>query len=61
MSEGNGFLRDLKAKSGENTQYFQMQWAVQIASQGIGSDTLQQAKAAAHVASLLLEDAAKTQ
>ena len=59
QSQGNGFLPDLKAKKGESAQYYQAQWAAEIASQGIASNNLQEAKAAAHVASLVLEDAAK--
>jgi hypothetical protein len=57
--EGNGALSDIKAKTGEDAQYYQLSWVAQIAHQGITSSNLQEAKAAAHVASVILEDAAK--
>jgi hypothetical protein len=61
QSQGNGFLPDAKAKKGEDAQYYQAQWAARIASQAIASNNLQEAKAAAHIVSLVLEDAAKAQ
>ena len=61
QSQGNGFLPDLKAKKGEDAQYYQVQWVARIASQAIASNNLQEAKAAARIASLVLEDAAKAQ
>jgi hypothetical protein len=57
--QGNGALPDIKAKMGQNLQYYEAWWAAQIASQGISSNDLPQAKAAAQIASLILEDAAK--
>ncbi len=57
--QGNGALPDIKAKMGEDTQYYEASWVAQIANQGITSNNLQEAKAAAHVANLILEDAAK--
>ncbi len=57
--QGSGVLPDLKAKSGEDGQYYEASLVAQIANQGIASNNLQQAKAAARVASLILEDAAK--
>ncbi len=57
--QGNGALPDMKAKMGENAQYYEASWAAQIANQGITSNNLQEAKAAAQVASLILADAEK--
>ena len=57
----DGFLPDLKAKKGEDTQYYQVQWVARIAGQAIASNNLQEAKAAARIAGLVLEDAAKAQ
>jgi hypothetical protein len=61
QSQGNGFLPDLKVKKGEDAQYYQVQWVARIAGQAIASNNLQEAKAAARIASLVLEDAAKAQ
>ncbi len=57
--QGNGALPDLKAKGSQDGQYYEASWAAQVASQGIASKNLQEAKAAARVAGLILEDAAK--
>jgi hypothetical protein len=57
--QGNGALPDIKAKMGQDDQYYEVSLVAQIANQGITSNSLQEAKAAAHVANLILEDAAK--
>ncbi len=59
QGQGNGAMPDLKAKMGEDAQYYEASFVAQIASQGIASSNLQEAKAAARVASLILEDVAK--
>ena len=52
-------LLDLKAKTGQDLQYYQAWWVAQIANQGITSNNLQEAKAAAQIAGLILQDATK--
>ncbi len=61
QSQGNGVLPDLKAKNGESAQYYEAQWAAEVANQGVTSSNLQEAKAAARVAGLVLTDASKMQ
>lgn len=55
--QGNGALPDIKAKSGEDAQYYMTSLVAEIASQGIASNDLTQAKTYARVAALILEDA----
>ncbi len=57
--QGNGLLPDLKAKGTEDGQYYEASWAAEVAGQGVASKNLQEAKTAAHVAGLILADAAK--
>lgn len=59
QGQGNGALLDAKAKTGPQAQYYAAGWVVQIASQGIASKDLQEAKAAAHIVELILTDALK--
>jgi len=59
QGQGNGALPDLKAKTGQDLQYYQAWWVAQIANRGIASNNLQEAKAAAQIASLILQDATK--
>ncbi len=57
--QGNGVLPDIKAKGGEDTQYYMTSLAAEIARQGIASNNLTQAKTNARGVSLILQDAAK--
>jgi len=59
QGQGNGALPDLRAKTGQDLQFYQASWVAQIASQGIASSNLQEAKAAAQIAGLILQDATK--
>ncbi len=59
QGQGGGFLPDLKAKKGEDAQYHEAWWVATIADQGTKTDNLGQAKAAAQVASLVLQDVGK--
>jgi hypothetical protein len=59
QGQGNGFLADQKASKGENDQYYEAWWAVQIAGQALASDKLGVAKAGARIVSMVLENAAK--
>jgi len=54
--QGTGVLPALMGKMDQ--QYYEAALIAQIASQGIASNNLQEAKAAAHVAALILQDAA---
>ena len=55
--QGNGFLSDLKTAKGEDALYYQAWWAAHIAEQAIASKNLGEAKAAAHIVTLVLQDA----
>ncbi len=57
--QGNGAMTDIKAKAGENSQYYEASLVAEIANEGITSNNLQQAKADARAADLILQDAAK--
>ena len=59
QGQGNGFLPDFKETKGENAQYYQAWWVATIADQAIKTDKLEQAKAAAHIAGLVLQDIEK--
>jgi hypothetical protein len=59
QGQGNGVLPDLKAKMGQDLQYYEAWWVAQVASQAIASKDYQAAKAAAHIAGLILQDAVK--
>jgi hypothetical protein len=54
--QGTGVVPELKGKMDQ--QYYEAALVAQIASQGITSNSLQEAKTAAHVASLILQDVA---
>lgn len=58
QGQGSGALPDLKAKAGQSLQYHEASWVAQIAAQGIASKNYQEAKAAAHIVGLILNDAA---
>jgi len=60
QGQGSGYLMDQKAAKGENNQYYEAWWAVQIAAQGIASDNMGVAKAAARIVNMVLDNAAKT-
>jgi len=60
QGQGNGYLPDQKAAKGENSQYYEVRWAVQIAAQALASDNMGQAKAAARIVNMVLENAAKS-
>jgi hypothetical protein len=60
QGQGNGYLPDQKAAKGENSQYYEAWWAVQIAAQGIASDNMGVAKAAARIVNMVLDNVAKT-
>jgi hypothetical protein len=53
--QGTGVLPELKGKMGQ--QYYEAALVTQIAAQGIASNNLPEAKADAHVAELILQDA----
>jgi hypothetical protein len=59
QGQGNGYLPDLKATKGETNQYYEAWWAAQVAGQAVSSKSLGEARTAAHVVSLLLQEAAK--
>ncbi len=59
QGQGNGLLPDLKAKKGEDAQYYQAWWVANIAEQATRADNLGQGKAAAQIASLVLQDIEK--
>jgi hypothetical protein len=59
QGQGNGALSDIKPKTGQDLPYYEAWWVAQIASQGIASKNLQEAKAAAHIVGLILHDATK--
>ena len=59
QGQGNGALPDLKAKKGSDAEYYEAWWAARVADEGIASQNLQEAKAAAHIAGLALQDAQK--
>jgi len=61
QGQGSGYLPDLKAAKGEGDQYHEAWWAAQVAGQAVAADNLGQAKAAAHVVSLVLGNLAKAQ
>jgi len=54
--QGTGVVPELKGKMDQ--QYYEAALVAQIATQGIASNSLQEAKTAAHVAGLILQDAA---
>jgi hypothetical protein len=59
QGQGNGYLPDLKAAKGESSQYYAAWWAAQVAGQAVASNSLGEARAAAHLIGLALADAAK--
>jgi hypothetical protein len=59
QGQGNGALPDIKAKAGQDLQYYAAWWVVEIANQGIASKNYLEAKAAAHIVGLILQDATK--
>jgi hypothetical protein len=59
QGQGNGYLPDLKAAKGETNTYHEAWWAAQVAGQAVGSNSLESAKAAAHIVSRVLEDVSK--
>jgi hypothetical protein len=59
QGQGNGYLPDLKAARGETAAYYDAWWAAQIAGQAVSATSLGEAKAAAHIVNLLLDDTAK--
>ncbi|HSB68606.1 MAG TPA: hypothetical protein VLT62_04625 [Candidatus Methylomirabilis sp.] len=59
QGQGNGALPDLKAKKGSDPVYYEAWWAARVADQGIASQNLEEARAAARIASLALQDARK--
>ena len=61
QGQGNGYLPDQKAAKGESSnQYYEVWWAAQIAAQALASDNMGQAKAAARIVNMVLENAAKS-
>ena len=56
---GNGYLADQKANAGQNNQYYEAWWAVQVAAQAFASTDIPTVKAAARVVNLLLENISK--
>jgi hypothetical protein len=60
QGQGNGYLSDQKAAKGENSQYHEAWWAVQIAAQALASDNMGAAKAAARIVNMVLDNAAKS-
>ena len=60
QGQGNGYLSDQKAAKGEsNNQYHEAWWAAQIAAQGIASENMGAAKAAARIVNMVLDNASK--
>ena len=59
QGQGNGALPDLKAKKASESEYYEAWWAARVADEGIASQNLQEAKAAARIASLALQDVQK--
>ena len=59
QGEGNGALPDLKGKAGDEQAYYAAKWVAEIADQGIASQDLPEAHAAAHDAGIILRDATK--
>ena len=59
QGQGNGYLSDQKAAKGENSQYYEVWWAAQIAGQALASDNMGAAKAAARIVNMVLDNAAK--
>lgn len=59
QGQGNGALPDLKATTGEDARYYTAWWVARIAEQAIASRNLGEAKAAARVISLVLQDATR--
>jgi hypothetical protein len=57
QGQGDGALPDLKAKAGEDGQYYFARWIARIADEGIASKNLGEAKAAARVITLALQGA----
>jgi hypothetical protein len=57
QGQGDGALPDLKAKAGEDSQYYFARWIARIADEGIASKNLGEAKAAARVITLALQGA----
>ncbi len=57
--QGNGFLPDLKATKGETEQYHEVWWVAAIADQALKTENLGQTKAAARIATVVLQDAEK--
>jgi hypothetical protein len=60
QGQGNGYLSDQKAAKGENSQYYEVWWAAQVAAQALASDKMGAAKAAARIVNMVLENAAKS-
>jgi len=59
QGQGNGYLPDLKAAKGETAAYYDAWWAAQIAGQAVSVKSLGEAKAAAHIVNMLLDETAK--
>jgi hypothetical protein len=59
QGQGNGYLPDQKAAKAENSQYYEVWWAAQIAAQALASDNMGVAKAAARIVNMVLDTAAK--
>jgi hypothetical protein len=59
QGQGVGALPDIKARSGEGPQYYEVQWVARMADEALQANELNQAKAAAHIAVLALQDAEK--
>jgi hypothetical protein len=59
QGQGNGYLPDLKAAKGETAAYYDAWWAAQIAGQAVNAKTLGEAKAAARIVTILLDETAK--
>ncbi|HTX53650.1 MAG TPA: hypothetical protein VMD08_09575 [Candidatus Baltobacteraceae bacterium] len=57
---GNGYLADHKASAGQNNQYYEAWWAVQIAAQAFASNDVPTVKAAARIVNLILENISKS-
>jgi hypothetical protein len=57
---GNGYLADQKANAGQNNQYYEAWWAVQIAAQAFASSDVPSVKAAARIINLILENIGKS-
>ena len=59
QGQGNGYLPDLKAAKGDTAAYYDAWWAAQIAGQAVSVKSLGEAKAAAHIVNMLLDETAK--